>query len=298
VIGIAPVGGALPDAWRKEIRQALEHGMTVVSGLHTFLQDDPEFAEAARVGHGAIWDVRKPTKPPRIATGEGRFVDAPVVHTMGTDCSSGKMTVALEIVREARRRGVDAAFAATGQTGIMVGCDAGAPIDRVISDFVAGAAEELVLECARQGKQLIVVEGQGATTHPAYSGVTVGLMHGCFPDLIVLCHQWGRTHKGEYGNGAHPFPVLALNDEIDLIHRLLAPVTGGRVVAVALATHGMDEQAARDAIRRTQEETGLPTTDAVRFGAVVLMDAVAEAAARTKKKGGGLLRKSALTKPS
>lgn len=296
IIGIAPVGGALPEAWRAEIAQALTQGLDVVSGLHTFLGDDPEFAELAKKHGATITDVRRPVRPPRIATGEGRDVAAPVVLTVGTDCSSGKMTTTVEFVRAAKARGIDAAFAATGQTGIMIGCDAGAPIDRVVSDFVAGATEELVLECDKQGKELIVVEGQGATTHPAYSGVTVGILHGSFPDFVVLCHEEGRTHKGEYGEGDHPFPTLPLAEEIDIIHKLLGPVSGGRVVAVSLATPHLDDEEANAAIRRVGDETGLPTTDPVRYGADVLVDAVVEAAQRLDKKGVARLRKSVATK--
>lgn len=298
IIGIAPVGGALPDAWRAEISQALEHGLDVVSGLHTFLADDPEFAKLAREHGATITDVRRPTRPPRIATGEGRNVSAPVALTVGTDCSSGKMTTTVEIVRAAKERGIDAGFAATGQTGIMIGCDAGAPIDRVVSDFVAGATEELVLECDKQGKELIVVEGQGATTHPAYSGVTVGILHGSFPDFVILCHEEGRTHKGEYGDGDHPFPTLPLPEEIDIIHKLLAPVSGGRVVAVSLATPHLTDEEADVAIRRVDDETGLPTTDPVRHGAGVLVDAIVEAAQELDKKGVPRLRKSMATKPN
>lgn len=297
IIGIAPVGGGLPEDWRAEIRMALDAGVDVISGLHAFLADDPEFSEAARRGGAKIWDVRRPTKPDRIATGEGRFVEAPVVHTIGTDCSSGKMTVSVEIVRAAQRRGIDAAFAATGQTGIMIGCDAGAPVDRIVSDFVNGAAEELVLECARKGKELIVVEGQGATTHPAYSGVAVGLLHGCFPDLLVLCHQVGRVHKRGFGEPDRTVPILSLRAEIDLAEALLKPVTGGKVVAIALATHGLPEDEARAAIRRAERETGLPATDAVRYGADVLVDAILEACWKLPKKGVERLRRLLATKP-
>jgi uncharacterized NAD-dependent epimerase/dehydratase family protein len=298
LIGIAPMGGVLPQEWRDEIQLALTQGLDVISGLHTFLADDPELARLAKESGSRIWDVRRPTKPERIATGAGLNVRAPVVHTMGTDCNSGKMTTSVEIVREAQRRGIDAAFAATGQTGIMIGCDAGAPIDRIVSDFVAGAAEELVLECDAKGKALIVVEGQGATTHPSYSGVTVGLMHGCFPDLIVLCHQAGRNAKGAYAPGDHRFPTLSLREEIDLIERLLKPVSGGRVVAVALQTPGLSESAAQEAIRQCAQETGLPTTDPVRYGAGVLLDAVIEASQTLKKPGVNRLRPSVLSKPT
>lgn len=297
IIGIAPIGGTLPADWRQELRLALENKVQIVSGLHVFLADDPELGPLARRLGVRIWDVRRPERADRIATGEGLRAKALVVHTMGTDCNSGKMTTSVEIVREARRRGIHAAFAATGQTGIMIGCDAGAPIDRVISDFVAGAAEELVLECDRNGFDLVCVEGQGAATHPAYSGVTIGLMHGCFPDQIVLCHQHAREFKGEYGTAGRQFRTLSLPEEIRLIEALLAPVSGGKVVAVSLATFAVDEAEARRAVAQAERETGLPATDPIRFGPGKLVDAIVAASQSSPKEGAIRLRALAASAP-
>lgn len=291
VIGIAPQGGALPDAWRPELRLALEKGIEVHSGLHTFLGDDPELAQLAKKHGTRIWDVRRPTRPDRVTSGEGHRARALVVHTMGTDCNSGKMTTTVELVEEANRRGLRAAFAATGQTGIMIGCDVGAPIDRVVSDFVAGAAEELVLEATKKQFDLVVVEGQGSLDHPAYSGVTLGLMHGCFPDQVVLCHQPGRRWHAGFEDGDRRFSILSLPTLVHVIEELLAPISKGRVVAVSLMTFHLNERDARAAIRKVQRETGLPATDPVRFGAGPLLDAVLKAARRSKK--GGARRLSA-----
>ncbi len=290
VIGIAPRGGALPAEWREEIRLAIENGVEIHNGMHTFLCDDAELAALARQHAVRLWDVRKPCRPERIASGAGRNVDALVVHTMGSDCNSGKMTTTVEVVEEAKRRGIKAAFAATGQTGIMIGCDAGAPIDRIVSDFVAGAAEELVLEADRQGFDLVNVEGQGDVFHPAYSGVTVGLMHGCFPDQVIFCHQAGRTHHSGYESAPHEFRLAPVSDYIRHIEASLAPLTGGRVVAISLVTYHLDEAAARSAVLETAQTTGLPTTDPVRFGPGVLVDAIMDAARGSKKKGAKRLR--------
>src|SRR5581483_9077884 len=224
VIGIAPRGGLLPPAWRAQVVAALEHGLEVHSGLHTFLADDPEFSAAARRGRTRIWDVRRPTRQPRIASGAGRQARPLVVHTMGTDCNCGKMTTTVELAEAAKRDGFKAAFAATGQTGIMLGCDVGAPIDRIVSDFVAGAAEELVLQAQEQGADVVFVEGQGSLTHPAYSAVTLGLAHGCYPDLVVLCHQPGRTHHTGYERAPNAFPLLGLTQMRRLIETVMAPV--------------------------------------------------------------------------
>jgi uncharacterized NAD-dependent epimerase/dehydratase family protein len=170
VIGIAPVGGALPADWKGDLDVALAAGVRVISGLHTALK--PSFPQHAAL----IRDVRHEHPAQRITTGEGLFVDSLVVTFGGTDCNSGKMTSAVELTREARRRGLKAAFVATGQTGIMIGCDAGAPLDALVSDFVAGATEELVLHAAAKKPDIIFVEGQGTLSHPAYSGVTASTM--------------------------------------------------------------------------------------------------------------------------
>lgn len=286
IIGIAPMGGGLPNEWRPELRLAIENKMQIISGLHVFMGDDPELSQLAAKHNTKIWDVRKPQRPNRIATGEGANVKALVVHTMGTDCNSGKMTTSVEIAREAQRRGINAAFAATGQTGIMIGCEAGTPIDRIISDFVAGAAEELLLECDKKGSDLIVVEGQGSLDHFAYSGVTLGLMHGCYPDFVVLCHQAGRQYLGEYARDEEPEQKIPpLQWHIDLIEHLTKPVYPTNVVAVSLATFTLNEADAKKAIAQVEKETGLPVTDPVRFGPGKLLEAIAKAGANTKKPG-------------
>ncbi|HWG91850.1 MAG TPA: DUF1611 domain-containing protein [Candidatus Thermoplasmatota archaeon] len=280
-IGIAPVGGALPEHWRGDLRTALGHGLPLISGLHTFLGNDPELAALAS-RHGArIWDVRKHTRPHRIATAEGARVPALVVTHVGTDCNSGKMTTAVELTQEARARGLNAAFVATGQTGIMIGCDAGAPIDAIVSDFVAGAVEEMVLECARRGFNPIFVEGQGSITHPAYSGVTCGLLHGSFPDLLVMSDEPRREYFGAFGPAAtvkvrkNSLPV-----EIDLNERLTAPFTGAKVAALSLVTRGLSDADYQKEVERAERETGVPAADVFRGGRGKLLDAVLAAAER------------------
>ncbi|HVL88192.1 MAG TPA: DUF1611 domain-containing protein [Candidatus Thermoplasmatota archaeon] len=269
VIGIAPVGGALPDAWRPDLRAALDNGLGVVSGLHTFLADDPELSALAQKSGASIVDVRRPPAEKRILDGSGRRVRAPVVLTVGTDCSSGKMTTAVEIVRAARARGLRAAFAATGQTGIMIGADAGVAVDAVVSDFVAGATERLVLECARSDPDLIVVEGQGTLTHPAYAGVTASLLFGACPDLLVLCHDARRKEMKGFGA-----KLRSPREEIALNETLLSGWTRGKACAVSLMTLGLSERAAKDAVARVRRQTRLPTTDPVRSGPKPLLDAV------------------------
>jgi D-glutamate N-acetyltransferase len=273
VIGIAPVGGALPEEWRPDLRMAIERGWTILSGLHVFLADDPELGPLA-ARHGAqLVDVRRPPARKRIATGDARLVEGTVVLTVGTDCSSGKMTASVELHRESLRRGLPSAFVATGQTGIMVGADAGVVIDAVVGDFMAGETERMVLDCAQRGKRLVWVEGQGSITHPAYSGVSAALLHGASPDWLVLCHDATRRERKGFAN----FPLAPLREEVTMNEHLLKWTTGGRVVGVALMTLGMSDEEAREAVQRCELETGLPTTDVVRYGPGKLLDAVLQA---------------------
>jgi len=280
VIGVAPIGGGIAPEWRPDLRAALEHGMTVLSGMHTFLGDDPELAALAQRHNAKIVDVRRPPRERHIATGEARQIPAIVVLTVGTDCSGGKMTAAVDLHREALRRGLPSAFVATGQTGILVGCDAGVAVDALVGDFMAGAVERMVLECAARGKRLIWVEGQGAASHPAYSGVSVALLHGASPDYLVMCHDPSRHEKHSFPG----FPTLPLREEIALNEHLLKWHTGGKVVSAALMTPNMSEAQARDAVARAQLETGLPTTDTVRFGPGPVLDAVLEASQNLTRK--------------
>src|SRR5258708_3903093 len=194
MIGIAPIGGLLPEEWRGAVFDAIAAGLRIVSGLHPFLADDPAISAAAHERGVEIWDVRKPPESLslRMATGAPHPAGSHTVDFCGTACNVGKMTVAIELDREARRRGLSSAFAATGQTGIMI-AGAGIPADRFISDFLAGGTEALVTALAAE-HDWVFVEGQRPLVHPAYSAVTLGLIHGAQPDLIVLCHQAGRTH--------------------------------------------------------------------------------------------------------
>ena len=192
--------------------------------------------------------------------------------TVGSDCAIGKMTVSLELDRAARARGLASRFVPTGQTGIAI-AGWGIAVDAVVSDFLAGAAEQLVVEGYRRGgTDLLMVEGQGSIVHPAYSGVTVGLLHGSAPHLFVLCHLAGTTEVEGYPG--HPLPSLP--ELVELHERLSLPVRPARVACVALNTRLLDEAGAREAIRLAEAETGLPADDPVRFGANRLLDAVVQ----------------------
>jgi len=271
VIGIATVGGWFPQEWRKDIVFALEKGLEVVNGLHQMFGEDEQFRAAAARGGGRIVDLRKEPEGLEVASLRAQEVSAFVVLTVGTDCNTGKMTTALLLVHEAESRGIRSRFAATGQTGIAI-AGRGICIDHVLSDFTAGAAERLVLEeAAEPGVKLVVVEGQGGLAQPVYSGVTLSLMHGSLPDAMILCHRWDLD-KAELVE--IPMPPLA--DHIKLYEEAMRPVKPARIKALSISTRGLDESTAREVIDQAREETGLPATDPVRFGAGVLLDALLE----------------------
>lgn len=272
LIGIAPTGGHLPEEWRPQVERALEAGLDLVSGLHTFLGDDSALAALAARHNATIWDVRRPPDAlaQRIRANLPHRPGSHIVYFCGTDCNIGKMTAAVEFDLEARRRGRSSAFAATGQTGILI-AGRGVPADRMIADFESGAIEALVTELAEEA-DWVFVEGQGALSHPAYSQVTLGLLHGAAPDLLVLCHEAGRTHVHDYGT---PLPSLtAARAMYETAASWLKPAP---TVAVALNTRHLDDEAAHAAIREVERETGLPTDDPVRFGAGRLLDAILRA---------------------
>lgn len=273
VIGIAPQGGGLNEEWRSMIGEAIRSGLDVWSGLHVFLGDDPEFAGLADAHDVALHDVRRPPSGLPVATGRARESRALRVLTVGTDCNVGKMTVAMELVRELGERGLRADFAATGQTGIMI-AGRGIAVDAVVADFVAGAAERLVLEADPEA-EVIVVEGQGSLLHPGYSGVALGLMHGALPQALMLCTKPER--RTIYG-GHHDWVKIPPLDEVVRFHEdamaWVCPQERARVVAVACNTHGRPEEEARREIRSAEELTGLPATDPIRFGPSELADAL------------------------
>jgi len=270
LIGIAPPGGQLPASWRSLILDAMDHELDVWSGLHTILGDDEEFAARARSRGASIHDLRKPPADLDVARGRVREIDdrATVILTVGTDCNIGKMTTQLQLRDAMRRRGMRVAFAATGQTGILVE-GWGISVDAVIVDFIAGAAERLTLQAARDA-DIVLVEGQGSIIHPSYSGVTYGLLHGSLPHAMVMCAQPSRTAINN-----HPWvKIPPLAEFIDMQERAAAPLRAAPVIAVALNTYDLSDADARAAVDRIARETGLPTTDPVRFDPAPIVDAI------------------------
>jgi len=277
LIGIAPPGGRLPDEWRGWLRSAIERRLEIWSGLHTFIGDDPEFGPLAKATGVKILDARKPPPNLPIADGRAAEVDAFVILAVGSDCNVGKMTAQLELRDELVKRGHKTSFVATGQTGIFIE-GWGTAVDAVVADFIAGAAEELVLQGAK-GNDIVLVEGQGSLIHPGYSGVTLGLLHGSCPDALILCHQATRDYIGDY-HGREPWvKIPSYNEMIEIYERAAHPIHPTKVIGICLNTYDMDEQAAKDAIAKAQQETGLPATDPVRFESGPLVDAIVRAAA-------------------
>ncbi len=267
LIGIAPSGGALPPAMRAHVVDALQKGMAIISGLHAILREDPELVTIAEQHNARIHDLRDAGPITRIARGRARQTRARRVLTVGTDCNIGKMVTALELRRAAVEAGLDAAFVATGQTGIMIE-GWGIAIDHVISDFTAGAAEMLVERVT--DRQICFIEGQGSIGHPGYSGVTLSLIHGTCPEVMVINHRPDRILH----NGWQDCPVAPIAEQIALYERVASLMHPCRVVAVALNSAGMTDEAASEAVRSIGEATGLAVADPVRHGPVTLLSAV------------------------
>ena len=268
LIGIAPAGGQLPLAWRGLLVQSIRRGLNVWSGLHTLLGDDPEFARAAAESEVVIRDLRRPPADLDVAYGRVRNSPATVILTVGSDCNIGKMTTQLQIRDAVAQRGHRVAFAATGQTGILIE-GSGIAVDAVVADFIAGAAERLTLEAAEQA-DIVLVEGQGSLVHPAYSGVTLGLLHGSLPHAMLLCAQPTRTTVNR-----NPWvPIPPLRELIRLYEQAAEPLRPSPVIGIALNTFDLSDVEAHEAIERARAETGLPVTDPVRFPTSALADAI------------------------
>lgn len=267
VIGVANSGGVIPKSWVPSLVEAVEAGLDIISGMHAKLSDIAELnAAASRMGRRLI-DVRTP--PPDIPIANGERRSGRRLLTVGTDCALGKKYTALALARGLRERGVDAVFRATGQTGIMIAGE-GIPIDAVVSDFIAGAAE--LLSPAAAPDHLDVIEGQGSLLHPSYAAVSLGLLHGSQPDLFVVCHDPTRTKV--LGHEAHALPSIeTIITQTIALGRVTNPDI--RCAGVSLNTSGLSAEAAEAEIAATQQRLGLPVADPVRGGSAFerLLDA-------------------------
>jgi uncharacterized NAD-dependent epimerase/dehydratase family protein len=271
LLGIAPRGGLLPIEYRWQLLTAIKAGLDIINGLHIFLSEDEELRTAAIEHQVTIWDVRRPHNKKRVATFTPHRSGSHTVLFVGSDCSTGKMSTALELNQEALKRGLNSGFIATGQTGIIISGN-GLPVDAIASDFVAGLVEEIVLDFTNR-HDWVFVEGQGALNHPGYSPVTLGLIHGSMPDAMIFCHKVGATTVRGYDHCTLP----SLNRLIEINEEAVSWLRSDRsskVIGLALMTNHLNEQEARDAVARIEDETGLPATDVIRFGAGRLMEAL------------------------
>lgn len=266
VLGVALPGGRLPEVWRNDIRQALAAGMNIVNGLHTRLNDDADLARCAAEAGRTIWDVRAVPPATEVGAGKARHTPATRVLTVGTDCNLGKRLTAMELTRELARRGAQAVFVPTGQTGVII-TRRGVVIDAVVSDFVSGVVEREVL--AVGDADYVVVEGQGALLHPSFSAVTLGLMHGVLPDMMILCHAPTRKTMRHAD-----VPIPPLDEVIRLHEAILRPLHPSKIVGIALNCFDMDDPTMHRTIEEIHALTGLPVLDPVRIGVSALADAV------------------------
>lgn len=268
VIGVANAGGFIPEGWYAPLVEALEAGLDIISGMHKRLADIPQLSAAAkRLGRRLI-DVRTPPRDIPVASGSKR--SGKRLLTVGTDCALGKKYTALALARALAARGIEADFRATGQTGILI-AGSGIPMDAVIADFAAGAAEMLSPDA--EGSHWDVIEGQGSLFHPAYAGVSLGLLHGSQPDVFVVCHQAGRTHVL-----GHPeFALPSLEEVIDMIVRLGRRTNPAiRCAGVSINTAHLDATESTAYLAHESQRLGLPVADSMRGGAAFasLVDAI------------------------
>ena len=289
IIGTAPVGGALAadwwkstdgkSAWMSIINSAIVHGMDIVNGLHQFFSDDPQVNKLAAEHHVKILDFRKPSPDfrERVFKGEIRKVDVPIVAILSTDLAAGKNIAIIELLKEAEKKGLDPGLVATGQTMMMIGADAGIALDALPADFMAGSVEHAVLKVAKMGKDIIFVEGQGALSHPWAGHETLAVIHGCWPDAVILVHNPFLQKRSFFPEFDMPTP----QDEIKKVETIF-PET--RVVGIAVNGFLKSDDEIRAACKKIEAETGLPTTDCYRFGASRLFDPLVRYLNTTKKK--------------
>jgi uncharacterized NAD-dependent epimerase/dehydratase family protein len=284
LIGTAPPGGQLPPDWRAVLTEAIQNGLHIINGLHFFLTEEPDLMALAQQHHVMLWDVRDPESYGRhkfqvINTQKPRPENLQVVTMVGTDCSVGKMHTALELHAQTQKRGLSSAFLATGQTGILIH-GSGVPLDRVIGDFMAGSLEVCIQEeisrFGNSGKpSVIFVEGQGALQHPAYSGVTLSLLHGSNPDAMILCHKANTQAIRNYPQ----VPLAPMNEIIAMYESAAFWVRQNdkpkaKVIGISVNTSMLDEPDAQQYLTQLCDETGLPVTDPVRYGVGDLLDAL------------------------
>jgi uncharacterized NAD-dependent epimerase/dehydratase family protein len=264
VIGVAPIGGVVPESWWTSIEEAARAGMDIVCGLHFKLADFPAVAAAAEASGARLIDVRNP--PPKLPVGTGVKRSGKRVLMVGTDCAIGKKYSALALNQAMQEAGMNCTFRATGQTGIMLAGE-GLPIDAVVADFISGAAE--LISPDNDDDHWDVIEGQGSLFHPGYSGVSLGLLHGSQPDAFVVCHDATRTVISGWEHYALP----SIRDCIDQ-HVLMGQRTNAniRCVGISVNTSSLPAQERKNYLASLSEKTGLPCVDPLIEGCGAIVD--------------------------
>lgn len=264
VLGFANSGGVLEAKWHPYILEALSHGMDVISGLHDRMQAVPELVAAAAETGANLWDIRHPQA--EFKTGTGKKRTGKRVLTVGTDCSVGKMYTSLALEKAMHQAGMAADFRATGQCGILI-AGQGVAIDCVVADFISGAAETLSPTNSREHWDII--EGQGSLSHPAFAGVSLGLLHGSQPDALVICHALNRNHMR--GLPESKFPSIAETIELNLqAAKLTNP--NAKVAGITVNTSSVSEEEANAICQQLSQEFGMPCVDPLRHGTDAIVE--------------------------
>lgn len=270
IIGVSNRDGALAAPWIDVLVEALTLGYDLASGLHGRLGDHPRIWETALNCGRKLFDIRQPDRAYQIGNGIKR--SGRRLLTIGTDCAVGKMYTALALEQEMQSRGVKATFRATGQTGIFI-AGSGIAIDAIVSDFVSGAIEDLTP--ADTADHWDIIEGQGSLYHPAYAGVSLGLLHGAQPDALVLCHELSRTHMQGLPHVALPSFEACIATNLAMA-RLTNPAV--RCVGISFNTQNMPEVEAKRLIAETEERLRLPVVDPLVTGVGAIVDRIMVAA--------------------
>lgn len=268
-IGLAPSGGRLPEPWYDEVKRAVKAGLSVMNGLHTQMNEDAEIADNIHPGRW-VWDMRQEPKGLTVGSGQARLLKCDRVLTVGTDMAVGKMSTSIELNRAAKAKGLRSKLIATGQTGLMLGED-GVALDAVRVDYASGAVEQCLLRNG-DNHDILFVEGQGSLFNPA-STATLPLLRGAQPTHLILVHKANLTHIQHFSD----FEIPPLREVVKLYEAVASAAgtfTPAKVVGIALNTFGLSEEDARGAIATISQETALPCTDIVRFGAEPLLSQI------------------------
>ena len=266
VIGNAPQGGIVSKHMYLEIEEAIKNSINIVSGMHQFLSEDKYLKDLADEHGSSIFDLRKPPDPPNFSRGSWINRSTPVALVVGTDCDTGKMTTAWEIKTRLNKLGKNVEFIGTGQTGILL--SDGVAIDAVVSDFVSGEVENLIDSKLKNETDLFIVEGQGALSNYAYSGATLGLIHGCMPDYFILTHDPSRS-KDVMGQ-----PLPKIKEFMQLHIDLMSPFKKTSFIGINLLTYELNDEEASNNISDFETLYNLPTTDLIRFGDAGLIKSI------------------------